>query len=121
MDLFNELDRLPYFFYVLGDDYKLLGGQQTKPDKPMSFNMIYDLWEKMMSTHQNNNLNYEDKVYLAKSMKKMRIWCEGQNMAREELKDYIVKLSESQKKELEAQIKMYKDAREYHRLYVFNK
>lgn len=121
MDLFKELYMLPYFLYVIGDDFKLLGGHQTKPDKPMSFDMIYDLWGKMMSTYQNNSLIDEDKIYLAKSMKKMRIWCKGKNMAKEELKDYIANLSETQKNELEMQIKMYKDAREYYRLYVYNK
>lgn len=119
MDLFSELDGLPYFFYVVGDDFKLLGGHQTKPDTPMlSFEWIYDLWEKMMSTYQNSNLIDEDKIYLAESMKKMRILCEGKNMKREELKNYIANLSESQKNELEVQIKMYKDARKYYRIYI---
>ena len=121
MDLFNEIYRLPYFFYVIGDDFKLLGGQQTKPDKPMSFNIIYDLWKKMMETYQKEDLSIDEKIYLAKSMKRMMNWCEGKNIKKQELEAYINSLSETQKKELEIQIDMYKDARKFYGLYVYNK
>lgn len=121
MDLFNELYRLPYFFYVVGDEYKLLGGHETKPDNPMTFSRIYDLWEKMMETYKKEQLSDDDKIYLANSMKKMRLWCEGRNMKKEELKSYVNGLSPEAQYELETQIQMYKDSRDYYGRYIYNK
>lgn len=123
MDLFKELDVLPCYFYVIEDNFKLLGGRETRPNALtnfISFHDIYFLWKEMMNIYQNNCLTDDNKHSLAKSMYRMKISCEGRNMKKNELSDYISSLSEKQKTELEMQIKMYKDSRLYSFQYKSN-
>ena len=67
--------------------------------------------------YQNkDNLSNEDKILYAKATKRMMIYCDGAYTPKEKLKEIVNNLSIQEKDEIERQIKMYKQGREYYRL-----
>lgn len=120
MDIFKELRELPYFAYYINEKLSLLGGQNIPHERFFSLSMIRSTWERMIDIYNRNELSEMDKEYLAICVKKMRNQCEGAKISTEDLKLFIDQLTIEQRKELEKQIQMYKDARNYYKAYAIN-
>ena len=123
MDLFGELDLLPYYYYEVGDKELILGGHNSSPENRLSIEtieIIRNTWDEIIKIYNRKNLNAGDKRRLGNLACKMADRCEGQNMSRDELENIINGLSESEKEELGSQIIMYKKCREFYRDYVYH-
>lgn len=119
MDLYKELDLLPYYYYEVGDKELILGGHNSPPENRSPIEIIRHTWDEIIKIYSRENLNAGDKKRLGNLACKMADRCEGRSMSRDELKNIINKLSESEKEELESQIIMYKGCREFYRDYVY--
>lgn len=99
MDIVNEIDRLPQYYYMLKNGEIILGGNTG------------NYYEKE-TLSDNEKREYAQMVY------KMMQHSEGRKIDRKELKEIINKLSEDDKEEIAWQIDMYKKGREYYSQYV---
>ena len=127
MDIIKEINTLPTFGYTFEKNGKpclaLLGGQSSKKLKTINFTSdIFRLSYDMLKLYDKKDSFLEqDKIALAKMMKQMITLCEGRlenNFTIEQQKVYLQELSEDAIHEIEYQIGMFKDAREYYMLYL---
>ncbi len=125
MDLIKELNNLPNFGYVFEKNNRLclaiLGGQSCQQIDEIQFGQaIIDLNSKMLQLYNKCNLSDEEKISLAKSMKKMYSLCDGRTEGLYSIKDqeqYIASLSDDAREDIALQIRMLKDCRKFYRVY----
>ena len=127
MNIINELSHLPTFAYtfeMLGKMHlALLGGQSCLPiDDIKNAPSLIDKNYEMQNIYEKDILDEADKTRLAKLMHQISNLCEGRlenNRTLAQQSDYLNSLSSEALSEIEFQIKMYKEAREYYRQYIF--
>lgn len=130
MDCIKELwDRnLPNFGYVIyrddgGQYVVILGGQSAlKVENCCFLENICRRNEQMKHIYRQDNLSDSDKTELAKLMRKMFSLCDAREehlYTREEQATFIEKLTQNERSQLEMQIQMLKDCRNFYREYVF--
>ena len=123
MDIIKELNKLPNYGYVVFRDGKdrvaILGGHSCqKITNVLSVQALFDLNDRMQEVYEKTQLSDEDKIFLAKSMKKMMDLCNGRlegNYTLENQEEYILGLPEESQKGIVKQIEMYKACRKYFR------
>lgn len=129
MDIINELNHLPTFFYTFTKDdnfcYALLGGQAAKPiTELLTLNSLTHYHTQMIRLYETHPLSEEYKIELAKLMIHIRNSCTGRFKGRLTLKEqeqYLSTLPKEALHEIEQQIEMYKTARQYYRQYLYRK
>lgn len=127
MDIIKELDRLPTFAYTFELSGKLhlalLGGQSCQSITDIKYaTALIDINSKMKKIYDKKALDEGDKMRLAKLMHQISGLCEGRlenNRSLEQQTNYLASLPSDSLAEIENQINMYKDAREYYRQYIF--
>lgn len=127
MDIIKELSHLPTFAYTFEMSGKLhlalLGGQSCQPIDEIKYSSeLIDINDEMQIIYEKDSLDEGDKTRLAKLMHKISRLCEGRlenNRTLEQQSNYLASLTSDALAEIEHQIKMYKDAREYYRQYIF--
>lgn len=120
MDIFSEINKLPYYLYVFDDRAMSLGGGSHPPGE-MPFDRIYDLWRDTELLYRKNNLSDEEKILYAKNVQKMGNWSMREKLSRSELKEKIDSLNDKERGDIVWQIEMYKLGREFYRDYVHRK
>lgn len=126
MDIIKELSNLPTYFYTFEKNnklcYALLGGQSDPPITELrTLETLTYLHGRMLDIYELENLTQEDKIELAKLPRKIHNACGGRFEGRRTLKEqeeYLQTLPEEALDEIKNQIQMYKDAREYYRVYL---
>lgn len=132
MDTITELwdKKLPNFGYVIdlddgGQCAVVLGGQTVPKAKDCLFrDAICRRNQQMRSIYQQALLSEDDKIELAKLMKKMISICESRIegiYTRDEQEKFVEGLSESEKSQLDMQIQMLKQCRSYYHDYIFRR
>lgn len=130
MDIVNEIDRLPQYYYMLKNGEIILGGNTGNYDEKAnehrsSTGRLYRFWKEIKDYYERDGekeiLTVEEKREYAQMVYKMMKHSEGRKIERKELKEIIDKLSEEDKKEIEWQIDMYKRGRRYCGQYVRNR
>lgn len=130
MDIFKEIDKLPNFAYEFwGHDeryhYVILGGQSCLPPEKCTHQLYWDsillIHNNMEKVYSAGELSIDEKIFLAKEMKKMMNACftrlPGIYTSAEQ-KHYIEGLTAEEQKQISEQIQMYKDCRIFYRDYV---
>lgn len=129
MDIVNEIDRLPQYYYMLKNGEIILGGnsgsyEERANEKRSSMDRLYSFWKEIKEYYEKDGekeiLSDEEKREYAQMVYKMMQHSEGRKIDREELSEKINKLSEEDKKEIEWQIDMYKRGRRYYGQFVRN-
>lgn len=129
MDLIKEIwdKSLPNFGYVIdlddgGQCVVVLGGQSIRKAENIRFReAICRRNEQMQEIYGQDVLSDEDKIELARLMKKMYSLCEARIeglYTRGEQAAFISKLSEMEAAQLEAQVRMLKDCRQFWKEYL---
>lgn len=126
MDIIKELDRLPTFAYTFEMQGKmhlaLLGGQSCKPITDIEYaSTLIERNYEMQRIYEKEDLNEDDKTRMARLMIQISGLCNGRlenNRTLEQQATYLSSLTKDALDEIKAQIQMYKDAREYYRLYL---
>ena len=131
MDIVKEILRLPNFGYVFwGHDNKyhiaVLGGQSCLPpekyDIRLSHEYIDHINRQMVNLYDKGELSDDEKVTLAKLMKKMMAACESRlpdNFTHAEQTDYLNGLTEDERSQIEHQVQMYLDCRIFYRDFIY--
>lgn len=128
MDLTKEILRLPNYYYeYFANDGKLhvaiLGGNSCRTsDEIESLNACCEYFRRMESVYEKEVLTEDDKRYLAANMHKIQSLCDSRKKGLHSLKeqeDYLNNLQADEIKQLECQVMMYKDARQYYKDYIY--
>lgn len=128
MDLVKEILRLPNFYYeYLGNDGRVhmavLGGCSCRTtDKIESREACSEYFCRMELIYEKEKLTDDDKRNLAKYMQRIQTLCDSRREGLHSLKeqaDYLNGLQEEETKQLEIQVRMYKDSRQYYRDYIY--
>lgn len=125
--IIKELNNLPTYFYSFSKEDKmcfaLLGGHgEPTITKINTLDTLLYLHNQMLCIYENDILTEENKIQLAKYPRKINNACGGRFEDYKTLKQqeiYLRTLSKEALDEISNQIKMYKDAREYYRQYIF--
>lgn len=130
MDIVKEILRLPNFGYVFwGRDDRfhtaILGGQSCMPPDKCEYELNYDhihcIHDEMTRIYAKENLGDDEKVRLARLMKKMMSACftrRASNFTHKEQIDYINGLTEEEREQIENQVQMYIDCRLFYQDYI---
>lgn len=123
MDILNEVERLPQYYYMLKNGEIILGGNSGSYDGDAnthraSMDRLYHFWKEIKEYYEKETLTDEEKEEYAQMVHKMMVHSEGRKTERKELKEIIDKLPKDDKKEIEWQIDMYKQGRYYYAQYV---
>lgn len=131
MDIYKEISKLPNFAYEFwGHDDRyhsvILGGHSCLPadkcEHQLCWEYIHGVLNDMLKVYSLEDLSVDDKIHLAKRMKKMMSACftriPGIHTP-EEQHEYIRHLTEDERRQIEEQIQMYKDCRIFYRDYVY--
>lgn len=130
LDIIKEINRLPNFGYVFwGDDNRehlaVLGGHSSKKSETYEWaENILNIAYEMQRIYEQSNLSVEDKIKLAKLMQKMHSLCETRKIGLHSINEqeaYLNKLSKSELVQIEQQLKMHLDCRNFYRNSVFEK
>lgn len=130
MDFIKEIWglSLPNFGYVIERDngklsFVVLGGQSIEKTTEYRFlSRMIDINTNMQAIYSQDVLTEEDKIELAKLMKKMFIVCDSRIegfYTKSEQEAFINTLSSTEKAQLEYQINMLKDCRKFHAKYIY--
>ena len=128
MNLAKEILRLPNFYYeYFSDDGKLhlavLGGNSCRTsEKVENLNACREYFRCMDCVYEKEELTEDDKRYLASNMHKIQSLCDSRKKGLhtlQEQENYLNTLQTDEIKQLEQQVKMYKDARQYYSEYIY--
>lgn len=128
MNLAKEILRLPNFYYeYFSDDGKLhlavLGGNSCRTsEKVENLNACREYFRRMECVYEKEELTEDDKRYLASNMHKIQSLCDSRKKGLhtlQEQENYLNTLQTDEIKQLEQQVKMYKDARQYYSEYIY--
>lgn len=132
MDIYNEINGLPQYYYEWKSDWGIWGSQyyNKKRDKIGSISVITSIWKQLKAYYEQDgdqeSLLDGEKIEYAKAVDRMRKYCEKEILSdddfnRGELAYKIDTLSEKDKKEIAWQIDMYKRGQRYYSQYIRNK
>ena len=128
MDIIKEINRLPNFGYVFwGDDGRehvaVLGGHSAqKTDRYEWSDSILRTSDAMQKIYERAELSADDKRELARLMQKMHSLCETRKaglFTMDEQEKYLNERSEDELKQIEQQVKMHLDCRNFYRDYIY--
>lgn len=128
MDIVQEILNLPNYYYeYFGNDEKIhmviLGGQSCRTsDVIENFEICSQYFQQMEEVYEKKELTEDDKKILALNMHKIQRLCDSRKEgihSLKEQKDYLNKLKGEEVKQLELQVKMYKEARRYYKDYIY--
>ena len=128
MDIIKEINRLPNFGYVFwGDDGRehvaVLGGHSAqKTDRYAWSDSILRTSDAMQKIYERAELSADDKRELARLMQKMHSLCETRKVGlftMDEQEKYLNERSEDELKQIEQQVKMHLDCRNFYRDYIY--
>ena len=127
MDVFKEINVLPNFGYIFTDNIgkvhiAILGGHSCESTDFYEFvEMIIQTNSSMEQIYNKDELSDEEKVQLAKLMKRMHSICEKRKNRLHTLSEqraYIESLTVEEKLQIERQILMHKDCRSFYRDFI---
>lgn len=128
MDIVKEISRLPNFGYVFwGDDGRehlaILGGQSAQKSETYEwYNSIIRTSYEMQKLYKQTELPIDDKRELARLMQKMHSLCKTRKeglFTMDEQEQYLNERSEDELKQIEQQVKMHMESRNYYRDYIY--
>ncbi len=128
MDIIKEISSLPNFGYVFcGDDGRehiaVLGGHSSqKSDNYEWSDSILRTSDAMQKIYERAELSADDKRELARLMQKMHLLCETRKIGlftMDEQEKYLDERSEDELKQIEQQVKMHLDCRNFYRDYIY--
>lgn len=114
MDIFEKINKLPYYLYVFEERAMVLGGQSTPPSE-IPFDKIYALWKDIKMLYQKDDLSNEEKVLYAKNVQKMAKWSKRNTLTSDEIREKVCSLDETEQEDIKWQIEMYELGREMYR------
>lgn len=128
MDIVKEISRLPNFGYVFwGDDGRehvaVLGGHSSKKSDVYKWYLsISRTSYAMQKIYKQTELSINDKIELAQLMQKMHSLCETRKVGlftMDEQEKYLSERSEDELKQIEQQVKMHLDCRNFYKNYIY--
>lgn len=115
MDIFNKVNKLPYYLYVFDERQMILGGHSTQDNKPY-MDTVYQMWKQIKELYdKKEELSDGEKALYGKLVHRMAIYCEMGTSNRKELKEKIDSLTLEERKDMEWQIEMYEQGRKFYR------
>ncbi|WP_313584965.1 hypothetical protein [Lacrimispora sp.] len=120
MDIWAELNKLPYYLYVFDERAMILGGHSSLPHM-VQYGRIHNLWEDIKALYKSHELSDEEKSLYARNVQKMARGCGQRDLTRIKIKEKVDSLNEKEKEDIKWQIEMYKLGREFYRDYVHNR
>ena len=128
-EIIKEINKLPSYLYEYCDDVGIhrviLGGQSCqKKDEYDNLDFSVRYLRNMEELYQKEILTDEDKVSIAKYMKRIMNQCNYRHSelySLEQQEVYLSKLNVNSLEEISEQLQMYKTAREYYAEYIYKK
>lgn len=132
MDIYNEITRLPQYYYEWKSGWGIWGWDYyNKEGKDIGdHDIIISIWKQLKAYYEKDGdreqLPDEEKEEYAKAVERMRIYCKKGDLTDEdfnmdELKRKIGTLPEEDKREIGWQVDMYNRGQRYYSQYVNNR